>query len=54
MNNDEKLQCISDKIIQLVSDNFNSLLANQIGLPNDMQKVDIIFKVNKAGIVANI
>ena len=54
MSSDEKRQCMSDKISQLVSDNFNKLLLSQLGLPDGMQKIDVIFKINEAGIVTDI
>ena len=53
-SNYEKRQCMSDKISELVTNNFNHSLANQLGMAVGLQKIDVIFKINEEGIVTDI
>jgi hypothetical protein len=54
MSNDEKRRCMSDKLTELVTNNFNSSLANQLGISAGIQKIHVIFKINEEGIVTDI
>ena len=52
-NNDERRQCMSEKISRLIQRKFNSDLAAQLGL-SGRQKIDVQFKIDKTGKVNDI
>ncbi|HMB99667.1 MAG TPA: energy transducer TonB [Flavobacteriaceae bacterium] len=52
-NNNERRQCMSEKISKLIQKKFNSNLAPQLGL-SGRQKIDVQFKIDKTGKVTDI
>lgn len=54
MSNDEKRQCMSDKVSELISKNFNTKLGAQLDLPAGNIKISVIFKINTEGHIENI
>jgi protein TonB len=52
-NNNERRQCMSEKISKLIQKKFNSNLASQLGL-SGKQKIDVQFKIDKTGKVTDI
>ncbi|MDU8886637.1 energy transducer TonB [Yeosuana sp. MJ-SS3] len=52
-NNDERRQCMSEKISRLIQKKFNADLASPLGL-SGRQKIDVQFKINKTGKVTDI
>lgn len=51
-NNDKK-QCMSDKIAQFVNRKFNTELASDLGL-SGKQRISVIFKIDKTGNITNV
>jgi protein TonB len=51
--NDAKRKCMSEKITQVVSKNFNTELAGEYGL-SGIQKIIVIFKIDKSGNITNV
>ncbi|WNH11098.1 energy transducer TonB [Thalassobellus suaedae] len=54
LSNAEIKKCMSYKISELISKNFNIRIANKIGLPNGLVKINVIFKIDKHGKVTEI
>lgn len=54
MRNDEKRQCMSDKITELVTNNFRGSLGNELGLSKGLQRIQVFFKINEEGIIVDI
>src|SRR5690606_36281335 len=52
-NNNDKKKCMSDKIQQFVSKNFNTELASELGL-SGVQKIIVLFKIDKNGNIVNV
>jgi len=52
-NNAAKKTCMSDKVMEFVQHNFNSDLANELGLEG-MQRISVMFKINKYGDVVDV
>src|SRR5690606_13049893 len=52
-SNAAKKQCMSDKIQQIVSKNFNTELAGELGLSGQM-RINVIFKIDKNGNITNV
>lgn len=50
----ELKKCMSGGITAVVTRNFNYKLANSLGLPNGIEKIYVIFKINKVGEVTQI
>ncbi|MCH2193174.1 VIT domain-containing protein [Kordia sp.] len=50
----ERKKCMSQKIQELVSENFNVSIANQLGLSEGRQRAYALFTVNQDGIVEDI
>jgi len=53
-NNTEKKACLQENIEKLVAKNFNTGLANELGLAPGKKKVYVMFKIDKNGNVADI
>ncbi|WP_346880744.1 energy transducer TonB [uncultured Algibacter sp.] len=53
LNNLEKRKCMSQKIATHVNKNFNTDIASKLGLQG-RQRINIIFKINKQGLVTGI
>lgn len=53
-NNAEKKACLQEKIEKLVANNFNTGLANELGLAPGKKKVYVMFKIDKNGNVTDI
>lgn len=53
-SNSEKKQCLQDNIEKLVAKNFNTGLANELGLAPGKKKVYVMFKIDKSGNVTDI
>ncbi|MFI1771932.1 energy transducer TonB [Thalassobellus citreus] len=54
LSNAELKKCMSYKISNLISKNFNIKIANKIGLPDGLVKINVIFKIDKYGKVTGI
>jgi periplasmic protein TonB len=52
-NNAAKRECMSEKIIKFVQKNFNTELANELGLEG-RQRINVQFKIDKFGNVVNV
>ncbi len=52
--NAQKKKCLQDKIQKLVSKNFNTGLANDLGLSPGRKKVYVQFKIDKKGNIVDI
>jgi periplasmic protein TonB len=52
-NNAAKKECMSEKIIKFVQKNFNTELANELGLEG-RQRIFVQFKIDKHGNVVNV
>ncbi|MDZ7615262.1 MAG: energy transducer TonB [Flavobacteriaceae bacterium] len=53
-SNAEKKKCLQDNIEKLVAKNFNTGLANELGLAPGKKKVYVMFKIDKGGNVTDI
>lgn len=53
-DNQRLRKCMSDKIIKLVTKNFNIKIASQLDLPDGKIKISALFKVDKTGEVIDI
>ncbi len=53
-SNAEKKKCLQDNIEKLVEKNFNTGLANELGLAPGKKKVYVMFKIDKNGNVTDI
>ncbi len=51
--NQEKKECMSEKIQKFIGKNFNTKLANDLGL-SGKQRINVIFKINKEGYITGI
>lgn len=54
MSNEDKRQCMSDKISDLVAKNFNTDIATKLKLPSGEVRISVIFKINTEGNIENI
>ena len=52
-NNDQKRQCMSDKIAKFVQKKFNTELAGDLGLTG-RQRISVIFKIDRTGNVTGV
>lgn len=52
-NNDDRKKCMSDKITAFVNKNFNTGLANELGLEG-RQQISVQFKIDKNGEVVGV
>ena len=52
-NNEDKKKCMADNIMQFVQKNFNTELANDLGLEG-RQRISVQFKINRNGNVVNV
>lgn len=52
-NNQQRKDCMSEAIKNFVQKNFNTQIADAIGL-NGRQRINVIFKINKDGEITNI
>jgi periplasmic protein TonB len=52
-NNAAKRECMSEKIMKFVQKNFNTELANELGLEG-RQRINVQFKIDKYGNVVNV
>lgn len=52
-NNDERKKCMSDNITRFVTRNFNSELANDLGL-SGRQRISVMFKIDTRGNVVDV
>ena len=53
-SNAEITKCMTDKIFELISKNFNTDLANETGLPEGLVEIVVIFKVNQHGKITDV
>ncbi|MEN8123555.1 MAG: energy transducer TonB [Bacteroidota bacterium] len=53
-SNAEKKKCLQDKVQKLVNKNFNTGLANDLGLSPGRKKIYVQFKIDKTGNIVNI
>ncbi|HIC31239.1 MAG TPA: energy transducer TonB, partial [Flavobacteriaceae bacterium] len=53
-NNDAKKKCMSDKINQFVQRNFNTDLAQDLGLDSGIKRIFVSFKVDTQGNIVGI
>ncbi|MFD1314498.1 energy transducer TonB [Namhaeicola litoreus] len=53
-SNAEKKKCLQDNIQKIVNKNFNTGLANDLGLSPGKKKVYVMFKIDKTGKVTDI
>ena len=53
ISNSEKKKCLSEKISELISKEFNISLAVESGL-SGKQRIDVAFKINKTGVIIDI
>ena len=51
--NEERLQCMSDKLTKLIQKKFNTELAHDLGL-SGTQKIYVAFKIDKNGMVTDV
>lgn len=54
MKNDDKRKCMSDKISELISLNFNTDIVYRSGIPSGPVKISVVFKINKDGYIEDI
>lgn len=54
LSNLELKKCMASGITSIVTSNFNYKLANSLGLPDGVEKIFVIFKINKEGEITNI
>ena len=54
LNNSELKKCMSDKITKHVVKNFNTTIANSLGLPDGYVRVNVMFKIDKKGNITGI
>ena len=54
MKNDDKRKCMSDKISELISRNFNTNIVNKSGIPAGPVKISVMFKINRDGYIEAI
>jgi len=52
-NNDERKECMSEKINKLVQKKFNGSIATDYGLTG-LQRINVVFKIDKTGHVTDI
>ncbi|RAJ18238.1 energy transducer TonB [Olleya aquimaris] len=53
-NNDAKKKCMSEKIGKFVRKNFNSNLAQDLGLDSGIKRINVGFKIDKNGNIVGI
>ncbi len=53
LSKEEQKKCISDNVAKHVNRNFNTKLANKLGLVG-RQRINVIFKINKAGHITGV
>ncbi len=53
-NNNAKKKCMSEKIGKFVRKNFNSELAQELGLDSGIKRINVGFKIDKTGNIVNI
>lgn len=53
-NNNAKKKCMSEKIGSFVRKNFNSELAQELGLESGIKRINVGFKIDKTGNIVNI
>lgn len=53
-SNEDKRKCMSDKISELVAENFNPNIATKLNLPSGEVKISVIFKIYTEGNIENI
>lgn len=53
-NSENQRQCLQDKITQYVNKNFNTKLADSLKLKPGLQRIFVLFKINKEGNVIDI
>jgi protein TonB len=47
-------KCFSEKVQKLVNDKFNMDLANELGLEPGKQRINVMFKIDKTGVITDI
>lgn len=47
-------KCFSEKVQKLVNDKFNMDLANELGLEPGKQRIHVMFKIDKTGIITDV
>lgn len=52
-NNDERRECMSDKINKLVQKKFNGSIASDYGLTG-LQRINVVFRIDKTGHVTDV
>lgn len=52
--NSKLKNCMSEKISEHISKNFNISIANNIGLPDGLVRINAIFKIDAKGKITNI
>ena len=53
-SNAEKKKCMSDKVDKYIRKKFNADLATDLGLESGRQKINVQFKIDKNGNIANV
>lgn len=51
---DELKACIKDKISNYVNDNFNSSIADGLGLKAEVKRIYVMFKINREGNISDV
>lgn len=54
MSNEDLKNCMNDKVAQLISENFRTNLASKHNLKPGIQRIYVMFKIDKKGRVKNI
>ncbi len=53
-NNEQLKKCFAEKVMKYVGENFNTNLASELGLPSGIQRIWVLFKIDRTGEITDI